>query len=137
MTAAVRKLAAILAADVVGYSRMMGEDEADTAKAVRERREPAAAAATAFLGRNDEAVVRLRRSIEDNRNNSMSHLFLAAALALLGRPEDARATAKGGLALNPQFIIARYQGVPWRLTSVPPALEAQFIDALRRSGVPE
>ena len=40
MTAA-RKLAAILAADVVGYSRMMGEDEAGTASLVRERREAA------------------------------------------------------------------------------------------------
>ena len=37
MTATCR-LAAILAADVVGYSRLMGEDEAGTAKAVRERR---------------------------------------------------------------------------------------------------
>ena len=36
-----RKLAAILAADVVGYSRLMGEDEAGTAKVVRERREAA------------------------------------------------------------------------------------------------
>ena len=36
-----RKLAAILAADVVDYSRMMGEDEAGTAKAVREHREAA------------------------------------------------------------------------------------------------
>jgi TolB-like protein/class 3 adenylate cyclase/Tfp pilus assembly protein PilF len=40
MTAS-RKLAAILAADVVGYSRMMGEDEAGTASLVRERREAA------------------------------------------------------------------------------------------------
>ena len=40
MTAA-RRLAAILAADVVGYSRLMGEDEAGTARAVRERREAA------------------------------------------------------------------------------------------------
>ena len=36
-----RRLAAILAADIVGYSRLMGEDEADTARAVRERREAA------------------------------------------------------------------------------------------------
>src|SRR5277367_4141114 len=40
MTAS-RKLAAILAADVVGYSRMMGEDEAGTASLVLERREAA------------------------------------------------------------------------------------------------
>ncbi len=34
-----RRLAAILAADIVGYSRMMGEDEAGTATAVRDSRE--------------------------------------------------------------------------------------------------
>jgi TolB-like protein len=35
---ATRRLAAILAADVVGYSRLMGEDEAGTARALREHR---------------------------------------------------------------------------------------------------
>ena len=40
MTAA-RRLAAIMAIDVVGYSRLMGEDEAGTAIAVREHREAA------------------------------------------------------------------------------------------------
>jgi len=46
-----RKLAAILAADVVGYSRLMGEDEAGTAKAVREHREAAAPIVREFGGR--------------------------------------------------------------------------------------
>ena len=36
-----RKLAAIMAVDVVGYSRLMGEDEAGTARLVREHREAA------------------------------------------------------------------------------------------------
>src|ERR1700739_4786466 len=36
-----RKLAAIMAIDVVGYSRLMGEDEAGTARAVREHRDAA------------------------------------------------------------------------------------------------
>jgi len=36
-----RKLAAILAVDVAGYSRLMGEDEAGTARAVREHRDAA------------------------------------------------------------------------------------------------
>src|SRR5271154_5404868 len=36
-----RKLAAIMAIDVVGYSRLMGEDEAGTALRVREHREAA------------------------------------------------------------------------------------------------
>src|SRR5271166_2261538 len=36
-----RKLAAIMAVDVVGYSRLMGEDEAGTAVSVREHRDAA------------------------------------------------------------------------------------------------
>ena len=50
MTAS-RKLAAILAADVVGYSRMMGEDEAGTASLVRKRREAAQPVIAAHGGR--------------------------------------------------------------------------------------
>ncbi len=46
-----RKLAAILAADVVGYSRMMGENEAGTANAVRERREAVQPIVAAHGGR--------------------------------------------------------------------------------------
>jgi adenylate cyclase len=46
-----RKLAAILAADVVGYSRLMGEDEAGTARAVREHREAATPIVRGFGGR--------------------------------------------------------------------------------------
>src|SRR5271165_2455584 len=38
---ATRRLAAILAADVVGYSRLMGEDEAGTARVVSEHRKAA------------------------------------------------------------------------------------------------
>ena len=36
-----RKVAAILADDIVGYSRLMGKDEAGTAQAVSEHRETA------------------------------------------------------------------------------------------------
>ena len=46
-----RKLAAILAADVVGYSRLMSDDEAGTARAVREHREAARPIIAAFGGR--------------------------------------------------------------------------------------
>src|SRR5271169_3125520 len=46
-----RRLAAILAADVVGYSRLMGEDEAGTARAVREHREAARPIVAALGGR--------------------------------------------------------------------------------------
>ncbi len=46
-----RRLAAILAADVVGYSRMMGEDEAGAAALVRERRETVLPIIAAHSGR--------------------------------------------------------------------------------------
>ena len=46
-----RRLAAILAADVVGYSRMMGEDEEGAAKSVRESREAAGPVIAAHGGR--------------------------------------------------------------------------------------
>ncbi len=46
-----RRLAAILAADVVGYSRLMGEDEEGTAKSVRESREAAEPIIAAHGGR--------------------------------------------------------------------------------------
>jgi adenylate cyclase len=46
-----RKLAAIMAVDVVGYSSLMGEDEAGTARAVREHREAARPIVAGFGGR--------------------------------------------------------------------------------------
>ena len=47
-----RRLAAILAADVAGYSRLMGEDEAGTARAVREHRDAARPIVANHGGRN-------------------------------------------------------------------------------------
>src|SRR6202161_2814213 len=46
-----RKLAAIMAVDVVGYSRLMGEDEAGTALSVREHREAARPVVAGLGGR--------------------------------------------------------------------------------------
>ena len=46
-----RRLAAIMAVDVVGYSRLMGEDEAATARAVREHREAARPVVAGLGGR--------------------------------------------------------------------------------------
>src|SRR6202051_3218995 len=47
---ATRRLAAIMAVDVVGYSRLMGEDEAGTAPAVREHRKAAGTVGAGFGG---------------------------------------------------------------------------------------
>ena len=61
------------------------------------------------LDADAEAVVWLRRSIEANRNFPVAHFWLAAALALLGSLDEARAAAQAGLALDPGFTIRRLQ----------------------------
>jgi adenylate cyclase len=48
---ATRRLAAIMAIDVVGYSRLMGEDESGTARSVREHHEAARPILAALGGR--------------------------------------------------------------------------------------
>ncbi|WP_024517951.1 adenylate/guanylate cyclase domain-containing protein [Bradyrhizobium sp. Tv2a-2] len=59
------------------------------------------------LGADAEAVAWLRRGIETNRNFPATHLWLAAAFALLGELDEARTAAKVGLALDPRFTIRR------------------------------
>ena len=61
------------------------------------------------LDADAEAVAWFRRSIEANRNYPLTHFGLAAALALLGSLDEARAAAKAGLALDPSFTIRRFR----------------------------
>ena len=46
------------------------------------------------LGADEEAVAKFRRSIEINRNFPLSHFFLAAALANLGKLDEAQSETK-------------------------------------------
>ena len=91
--------------------------------------------ANLHLGRDAEAIVWLRRSIEANRNYPVTHFMLAAALMLLGRQDEAQEAAKAGLALAPGFSLARM-----RLATVNnPTYRAQrerINEAMRRAGVP-
>jgi tetratricopeptide (TPR) repeat protein len=89
------------------------------------------------LGREEEAVVWLRRSIEADRNYPSSHFILGAALAHLGRLPEARSEAQAGLAMNPAFTIARLRAT---VPSDSPARIAglqRVIDGLRKAGVLE
>jgi TolB-like protein len=61
-----------------------------------------------LLGADEEAVARLRRSVEMNRNFPLAHFYLAAALAHLDRLDEARSVVQAGLALNPSFTISRF-----------------------------
>jgi TolB-like protein len=61
------------------------------------------------LGRDDEAVAWLRRSVEANRRYPMAQFTLAAALAQQGKTAEARAAAAAGLAFVPTFSVRRYR----------------------------
>jgi TolB-like protein len=89
------------------------------------------------LGRYEEAIVWLSRSIEANGNNPLCHFHLAGTYALLGRLEESRAAARTGLALNPDFRVARFRASPSSDTARYAAAHELFADALLTAGVPE
>jgi TolB-like protein/class 3 adenylate cyclase len=91
------------------------------------------------LGDWEQAAAWFRRAIEANRNFPQAYFSLAAALAQLGRLDEARSAAKAGLALDPAFAISRARAAwtamsdnPTYLTSIEPVLEG-----MRKAGVPE
>jgi class 3 adenylate cyclase len=79
---ATRRLAAILAVDVAGYSRLMDEDEAGTTREVREHRE---AAQGCPLADSQEA----RRSGETNRRDAsmLARLLRAGEFTAVWAPD--------------------------------------------------
>ena len=92
-----------------------------------------------YIGRDEEAILWLRRSVEANRNNPMSHVFLSAALAILGRLDEARTAARAALALNPQLTVARFLGffAHFSDNSINLAGRDRIIEGVRKAGVPE
>ena len=87
--------------------------------------------AKACVGANEEAILWLRRSIEANPNFAMSRFFLAAALAHLGRLDEARTVAKAGLALNPAATIQRL-----RIAGSAILENERILEGMRLAGVP-
>ena len=91
------------------------------------------------LGSYEQAVGWCRRAIEANRNYPQPHFVLGAALARLGRLDEAHSAVKAGLALNPAFTVSR-AGTLWTATSDDPTYLAQLepiLEGLRKAGVPE
>ena len=90
-----------------------------------------------WQGADAEAIVWLRRSLEANRNYPQSYFYLAAALALVGELDEARATVQAGLALNPSFTIRRHRTNTPSNHPVYLAGRERVYEALRLAGVPE
>jgi tetratricopeptide (TPR) repeat protein len=90
-----------------------------------------------WQGADAEATVWLHRSLEANRNHPAAHFNLAAALALVGELDEARATAQAGLALNPIFTIRRYRTNSPSNHPVYLAGRERVIEGMRLAGLPE
>jgi tetratricopeptide (TPR) repeat protein len=90
-----------------------------------------------FLGKDGEAIAWLRRSIEFNRNYSLAHFYLAAALVQLGKHDEGRAAATVGLALDPTFTIRRYRAGAASDNPTYLAQRERIYDVVRKAGVPE
>ena len=98
-----------------------------------------AGSAKLHLGSYGQAVELYRRSIEANRNYPRGYFLLAAALAQLGRLDEARSALMAGLALTPTFAVSRARAA-WTARSDDPTYLAQLepiFDGLRKAGVPE
>jgi TolB-like protein len=93
--------------------------------------------AKAQLGADAEAASWLRRSIEANRNFPLAHFHLAAALALLGQLDDARAAAQAGLALDLGFNLRRYRVNALSDNPLYLAGRERSCEGMRMAGVPE
>ena len=91
------------------------------------------------LGADAEAVVWLRRGLDANRNYSLAHFDLAAALARLGELDEARAAVQAGLALDPSFTIRRFRDATNARSDNPTFLAGRerLIEGMRLAGVPE
>ena len=86
---------------------------------------------------DEEAVAWHRRGIEANRNFAGTHFFLAAALGLLGRLDEARAAAQAGLAHDPTFTIRRFRAGVSSDNATYLAGRERMYDGMRKAGVPE
>jgi tetratricopeptide (TPR) repeat protein len=89
------------------------------------------------LGADAEAIVWLHRCLKANPNHSISHFQLAAALAYLGKSDEARAAVKEGLAVDPTFTIRRLKRVPFSDNLTFRDGGRRVIQGMRMAGVPE
>jgi len=89
------------------------------------------------LGADEEAVARFGRSVDINRSHPRAHFFLAAALAQLGRLDEARSAVEAGLALNPSFTIRRFRAGALGDNPTYLAGRERIYEGMRTAGVPE
>jgi tetratricopeptide (TPR) repeat protein len=89
------------------------------------------------LGRDEEAVAWLNRSVEFNPNSPVPRFCLAAVLPYLDRLEEAREAARACLEINPSFTIARFRSQTSSDHPIYLAARERMYEGLRKAGMPE
>jgi len=89
------------------------------------------------MGDDEAALPWGRKASETNRGYPMARLHYAAALALCGRFEEARAEAEAGLRLAPNFTIRRYRDDKMSDNPAYLAQRERILEGLRLAGAPE
>jgi TolB-like protein/DNA-binding SARP family transcriptional activator/Flp pilus assembly protein TadD len=84
---------------------------------------------------DDEAVTYFRRSIETSRNHPAAQYFLAGALALLGRVEEARSALRAAIAFHPDFTISRFRAGAASDNPRYLAARERLCEGMRKAGV--
>jgi len=93
--------------------------------------------AKSLLGRHEEAISWLRRSIESNRNYPLCRFLLGSCLANVGRIEEAQSEVRAGLALDPKFTIANFLATAWSDNPAYLAKREPIIEGMRKAGAPQ
>jgi tetratricopeptide (TPR) repeat protein len=136
---------------LIGFGKLLigraQETEAHTAEALRLSPHDTlaylwmyvAGMAKLYLCADDQAAAWFRRSVESNRNFALAYFQLAAALAQLGRLDEAHLAVKSGLALHPKSTISRARSGGTAMSDDPMYLAGfeHYLEGLRKAGVPE
>jgi adenylate cyclase len=85
-------------------------------------------------GQYEEAIVQAKRVIEQEPNDITSYCVLTSSYSLAGRDEEARATAKELLRIDPKMSVAEYEKTSPHKDR---AVVKRYCDALRKVGLPE
>jgi len=96
-----------------------------------------AAVAALHLARNEAAELWLNRSIEANPTYPPAYPCMAAALAHLGRLNEATNAIETALALDPKFSVRRFRERARSDNTVYLEQRERIIDGLRKAGAPE
>jgi TolB-like protein/DNA-binding winged helix-turn-helix (wHTH) protein/Tfp pilus assembly protein PilF len=90
-----------------------------------------------YLGNDDKAVGCFRHSIEISRNHPGVQYYLAGALALLGRLEEARSAVRAAMVIHPDFTVSRFRAGAAGDDPRYLAARERLCDGMLKAGVPE